>query len=132
MHEFSIAEALASQVQRHAPAPALLGGARVREVEIRVGPLRGLDPDALRMCWEAVTYGTSIEGSILRVESLPWTIACQQCGREWVSPVPFVACECGDQNPVPTGGDELELVALVVDEVDEEEEEPELPSQVPA
>ena len=111
VHEFSIAEALAGQVQRHAPASG-----RVTEVEIKVGALRGLEPDALRMCWEAVTHGTPIAGSTLNVDLRPWTITCSMCGRTWPSPVPFVACECGDPSPVPTAGDELDLVALTIEE----------------
>ncbi len=110
VHEFSIAEALAAQVQRHAPPSG-----RVREVEICVGALRGLEPDALRMCWEAVTHGTSIDGAILQVDLRPWTITCSSCGRTWTSPVPFVACACGDPAPRPTAGDELDLVALTVE-----------------
>ena len=39
VHEFSIAEALAGQVRRHAPPSG-----RVRGVEISVGALRGLEP----------------------------------------------------------------------------------------
>ena len=113
VHEFSIAEALAGQVQRHAPA---IG--RVREVEICVGALRGLEPASLTMCWEAVTHDTPIAGSILKVDLRPWTITCSTCGRSWTSPVPFVACECGDAAPVPTAGDELDLVSLTIDEED--------------
>ncbi len=111
VHEFSIAEALAAQVVRHAPPES-----RVREVEIVVGALRGIEPDALRMCWDAVTHGTPIEGATLQVDSRPWTITCPTCGRSWPSPVPFVACECGNEAPVPRGGDELDLVALTIDE----------------
>ena len=111
VHEFSIAEALAAQVQRHAPVTG-----RVREVEICVGALRGLETDALRMCWEAVTHDTPIAGSILQVDQQPWSIACPVCGRTWTSVVPFVTCECGNPSPVPTAGDELNLVALTIDE----------------
>jgi len=111
VHEFAIAEALADQVRSHAPATG-----RVREVEIRVGALRGLEPEALRMCWAAVTLGTPIAESILRVDLRPWTISCQTCGRTWASPVPFVACQCGEPAPAPHGGSELDLVALTVDE----------------
>ena len=111
MHEFSIAEALAAQVLAHAPA-----GARVREVEIVVGALRGLEPDALRMCWDAVTFGTPMAGSTLEVDLRPWSIRCSGCGREWSSPVPFVACLCGNSTPAPVGSDELDLVAITVDE----------------
>ncbi len=113
VHEFSIAEALAGQVRRNVPA-----GAVIREVEIRAGPLRGLDPEALSMCWDAVTHETELAGCILRLENVPWTIRCPTCARTWSSPVPFVTCSCGERTPFPTGGDELELVALVVDEPD--------------
>jgi hydrogenase nickel incorporation protein HypA/HybF len=114
VHEFSIAEALAALVQRHAPAAG-----RVREVEIIVGALRGLEPESLRTCWEAVTRDTPIAGAILQVDLRPWSITCSSCDRSWTSPVPFVACACGDPTPVPTAGDELDLVALTID--DEEE-----------
>ena len=113
VHEFSIAEALVAQVQRHAPPSG-----RVREVEICVGALRGLEPDALRMCWEAVTHDTPIAGATLRVDLRPWSIACSSCGRTWTSPVPFVECACGDPAPHPTAGDELDLVALTSEEED--------------
>lgn len=110
MHEFSIAEALAGQAQRHAPP------GRVVTVEIRVGPLRGIEPEALRMCWDAVTHDTPLRGARLEVERLPWSIACPRCERHWASEVPFVRCACGEPSPTPTGGDELDLVAITVDE----------------
>ncbi len=113
MHEFSIAEALAAQVRRRAPAHA-----RVREVEIRVGALRGLEPDALRMCWDAVTFGTAMAGATLSVDLLPWSVTCSSCGRQWTSEVPFVTCECGNSTPAPHGTDELDLLAITVDEVE--------------
>src|SRR5450759_2672119 len=78
VHEFSIAEALAAQVQRHAPASG-----RVAEVEISVGALRGLEPEALRMSWEAVTHDTPIAGAILRVDLRPWSITCSTWGGTW-------------------------------------------------
>lgn len=111
MHEFSIAQALAVQVQRHAPATG-----RVRSVNIRVGALRGLEPESLAMCWEAVTIGTPLAGSVLEVDLRPWSIHCPSCDRTWDSPVPFVTCTCGEAAPLPRGGDELDLVSLTVDE----------------
>lgn len=119
MHEFSIAQALAEQVRRYAPA-----GSTVRGVEIRVGPLRGIEPDALTMCWEAVTHESDLAGSVLAIESLPWKIACDRCGRTWTSDVPFVICECGNDRPNPTGGDELDLISLEVDTAERQDEVP--------
>jgi len=116
VHEFSIAEAIASQVLAYAPV-----GRRLRGVEIRVGALRGLDSEALQMAWEAVTFGTPMAGSALKVDQRPWSITCSDCGREWTSQVPFVSCTCGNQVPSPSGGDELDLLAVTVDEEDGEE-----------
>ena len=110
MHEFSIAEALAAQILRRAPA-----GRRVREVEIRVGALRGLEPEAMKMCWDAVTHDTALTGSILVMDMRPWSLACPACGRVWESPVPFAECSCGEASPRPTAGDELDLVSMTVD-----------------
>lgn len=115
VHEFSIAEALATQILRHAPA-----GRRVREVEIRVGALRGLEPEAMKMCWEAVTHESALTGSVLVMDLLPWSLACPACGRVWESPVPFAECSCGETSPRPTAGDELDLVSMTVDEADDE------------
>ena len=114
MHEFSIAEALAAQVLRHAPASG-----RVSEVEIRVGALRGLEPEAMKMCWEAVTHDTALAGSVLVLDLLPWSLTCPACGRVWESPVPFAECSCGEASPRPTAGDELDLVSMTVDEDDD-------------
>ena len=111
VHEFSIAEGLASQVLANAPA-----GSRVREVEIRIGALRELEPEALLMSLDSVTFGTPLAGAVLRIDQRPWSIRCSECGREWTSPVPFVSCECGNETPIPTGGDDLDLVAITIDE----------------
>ncbi len=115
MHEFSIAEAHAATVRLHAPP-----GSVVREVELRVGPLRGLEPEALSMCWVAVTADSPLAGSVLRMELLPWTIDCPTCGRRFESSVPFAECSCGESVTRPSGSDDLDLVALVVDTPGEE------------
>ena len=111
VHEFSIAAALLGQVHKHAPE-----GARVREVEIRVGPLRGIGPEALEMSWQAVILDTPMAGCSLNIDMRPWSIACASCGRSWTSPVPFVSCECGNATPEPRGTDELDLISITVDE----------------
>ena len=118
VHEFSIADALAAQVILHAPV-----GRRVREVEIRVGALRGLEPAAMEMCWDAVTHDTAIAGSVLVMDIRPWSLTCPTCGRVWESPVPFADCVCGDVAPRPTATDELDLVSMTVDDEDDAAED---------
>jgi len=114
MHEFSIAEALAQQVLKHVPPDA-----RVREVEIRVGVLRGLEPEAMSMSWEAVTMETPLAGSALVMDLRPWEITCGACGRQWTSDTPYNVCACGNENPSPVGGDELDLISMTIEEDDE-------------
>jgi Zn finger protein HypA/HybF involved in hydrogenase expression len=70
----------------------------------------------MQMAWEAVTFGTSMAGVVLEIDQRPWSITCSVCGREWTSPIPFVSCSCGNETPTPMGGDELDLLALTVDE----------------
>ncbi|HEX7496869.1 MAG TPA: hydrogenase maturation nickel metallochaperone HypA [Candidatus Limnocylindrales bacterium] len=127
MHEFSIAEALAAQVIRHAPARG-----RVSEVEIRVGALRGLEPEAMNMSWDAVTFDTPLAGSVLLMDMRPWTLTCPACGRVWESPVPFAGCTCGETAPRPTAGDELDLISMTVDEDDDADASAEAPGAEPA
>lgn len=110
MHELAIAEAIAGRVGRLTPP------GRVVSVEVRVGPMRGIEPAALRMCWDAVTRQTPLDGAALEVEALPWSIACDACGRSWTSGVPFVSCACGSDDPRPRGGDDLDLVAVIIEE----------------
>ena len=51
MHELSIAEAVVAIVDRHA------GGRTVRKVELKVGHLRQVVPDALTFAFELLTAG---------------------------------------------------------------------------
>lgn len=65
MHELSIASAVVEQVRRHAPA-----GTTVRQVRLRIGPLRAIDPEAMALAWRAATIGTPFDASDLRLDVL--------------------------------------------------------------
>jgi Zn finger protein HypA/HybF involved in hydrogenase expression len=68
------------------------------------------------MGWDSVTFGTPLAEAGLTIDLRPWSIECSSCGRAWTSSVPFVSCECGNETPTPHGTDELDLVAISVDE----------------
>jgi Zn finger protein HypA/HybF involved in hydrogenase expression len=126
MHELSIAEALRDLTLRKAPP-----GAVVSAVRIRIGPMRGVEPEALQWAWQATTsagtvpisargngdcpvsYAT-LQGSRLELDMLPWTLQCPQCKRRWEAPDLWQPCTCGCDQPHPVGGDELTLVSLDV------------------
>ena len=111
MHELSIASALADIVLRHA------GGRRVTAVEVKVGRLRQVVPDALEFAWELVVRETPLEGAALELQDVPVTVRCRACDAE--SPIedfPFACAACGDLDVEVTAGDELSVEAIEVDE----------------
>jgi hydrogenase nickel incorporation protein HypA/HybF len=111
MHEMSIAEALLEQVKRHLPPAAAL-----RRVEVRVGPMRMIEPQAMQWAWQAVTRESPHAGAELQLQMLPWRLECPECQKRWDTADLFEACSCGCETAHPLGGDELELLALDIDE----------------
>lgn len=111
MHEMSIAQALLEVVRSHTPP-----GATVRAVRVLAGPMRAIEPLALRWAWQALTDGTPLGGAALELDQPPWTLHCDACGRRFESEDLFAACACGGATPRPVGGDELRVVSLTVDE----------------
>ena len=120
MHELSIADAVLGIASRHA------NGRRVTRVELRVGHLRQVVPDALEFAWQLVTQGTQMDGAELAIEEVPAIVRCDACGAESaLKGFPALCAACGSASVEVTGGDELLVDSL------ELEEEPELVGRVP-
>lgn len=111
MHELSIAHALIGLTREHVPEHA-----QVRTIRVRVGPLQAIDNDAMQFAWAAATEGSSLQGSELSLEYLPWILNCKACGRRWRSENWSGPCACGSAEVDPTGGDELTLLSIDVDD----------------
>jgi len=111
MHELSIASALVDIVLRHA------GGRRVTAVEVKVGRLRQVVPDALEFAFELVARETPLEGARLELQDVPVTVRCRACDAEsQVDGFPFACAVCGELDVEVTTGDELSVEAIEVDE----------------
>ena len=54
---------------------------KVQKVAILVGELLGFDEDSVRLHWEEMTEGTSLEGTDLAIEFVPAKLQCPQCAR---------------------------------------------------
>jgi hydrogenase nickel incorporation protein HypA/HybF len=74
VHELSVSNAIAKVVLEHAE------GRRVESVQVRVGALRQIVPDALTFCWEVVRDRPGLEDSRLEIEHVPGVIECGECG----------------------------------------------------
>lgn len=80
MHELSIAEALAGQLERIVGEHRL---SRVAALNLRIGKLQAVVPDALRFALEVVLKGTVAEGAAVNIEEVPCRIRCASCGNEF-------------------------------------------------
>jgi hydrogenase nickel incorporation protein HypA/HybF len=111
MHELSIAEAIVDVATRHA------AGRRVTKVEVRVGHLRQVVPDALDFAFALVTRGTALDGAELAMTTVPAAGRCRDCGAESVMPdFPLCCARCGGLDMEVRAGQELLVEALVLED----------------
>jgi hydrogenase nickel incorporation protein HypA/HybF len=98
-------------VSRHA------GDRRVARVELKVGHLRQVVPDALRFAFELVAVGTPAEGAELVLEVVPAAGVCRGCGAEGELPgFPLLCAACGSAALEIVRGEELLVDALELEE----------------
>lgn len=110
MHELALAEAILTIATAHAD------GGRITAVELRVGQLRQVVPDALRFNFELAAQGTSAAGAELAIEEVPATGRCRACGAIAQLPgFPLRCPGCGGLDVELTGGEELLVSALEVE-----------------
>ena len=114
MHEIGIANSVLETVRAEANR---FRGKHICRVGVQIGELAGVDPDALRFCFEALVRGTDFEPLALDVEYRPRRHQCSACGRSFVAPIEDLACpDCGALNSQFIGGDELEIAYLEVED----------------
>ena len=113
MHELSIAlgivDVAAEEVGRR--------GGRVVAVHVKVGPLSGVVPAALRSAFElAREPEPAVAAAELVIEEVPVVTRCPACAAERAVPFPELRCpECGGPTPDVVRGRELEVVALEIE-----------------
>ena len=114
MHELSIAISLIECAGEEA---AKHGSAAVRAVHLRLGPLAGVEKEALLFSYGLAAEGTPLAGSQLVIEDAPVAVFCPECGerRPVRSLQSFCCAECGTPATEVVQGRELEVVALEID-----------------
>jgi hydrogenase nickel incorporation protein HypA/HybF len=111
VHELSLADAVVAIARDHAR------GRRVSAVDVRIGRLRQVVPDALEFAFELVAAGTEVEGAELRVEHVPVRVCCPRCAAESEAPeFPLACAECGSLDVEVVAGDELLVESLEIEE----------------
>ena len=112
MHELSIADAIVRIACAHA------GGSRIESVEVRVGHLRQVVPDALEFAFALVAEGTEAAGAELILEEVPAAGRCRACGTHTEFDGFPLACQgCGGLDVELVRGEELLVDALTMEGV---------------
>jgi hydrogenase nickel incorporation protein HypA/HybF len=109
----SIAESI---VQIAEDAATREGSVRVRTVFVEIGALAGVEIEALRFCWDAVTRDGRAGGAALDITQTPGRGWCLQCSDTVALPAPFEPCpRCGGYEVQVTGGTEMRVREIEVE-----------------
>lgn len=112
MHEFSIAEAIVRTGEEVLRAN---GGGRAEKVQLRIGELRQVVPDALTFAFDILKKDTLLADASLEWETVPAQMRCRSCGREYHPKDVFWECpSCGAIGAEVVAGEELEIVSITL------------------
>src|SRR5262245_49811098 len=113
MHELSIALSIVDMAAEEA---GRRGSNRVATVCLKLGPLSGVVPDALRSAFELARENSPLADAELVIEEVPVAAYCPACAAERTVPFPELRCPtCGTPTPQVVRGRELEVVALEIE-----------------
>jgi hydrogenase nickel incorporation protein HypA/HybF len=101
MHELAITQSIVEQVAER------LDGRRVTSVQLEIGKLAGIVPDSVRFCFDLVTVGTLLEGSVLVIGEPEGRAHCAQCGTTFSLEHLILLCPCGSADVSIVSGDQL-------------------------
>ncbi len=112
MHEMSLCESVLQILEDNAKRR---GFERVEAVWLEIGALSGVEPEAMRFAFDAVTRGTLADKARLEIIEVPGQAWCMQCGRTVPVKQRFDACpDCGSYQLQVTGGEEMRIKELEV------------------
>lgn len=112
MHEMSLAEGILQLIE---DASRQQSFARVSTVWLEIGQLAGVEVEAMRFCFDAVTRGSLADGAQLEIISTPGSGWCMQCAETVALSEVFGACpQCGVHQVQVTGGTEMRVKELEV------------------
>jgi hydrogenase nickel incorporation protein HypA/HybF len=111
MHEMSITQGIIDICESHA------GGRRVLSVDVEIGELSSVVPDAVAFCFEACSQDTLLQGARLTIVRIPGSGLCLDCGAETPLTAIFGACQhCGSYKVRIVTGEEMRVREIEVEE----------------
>lgn len=111
MHEMAITQGIIDLCLEHA------GGRQVRSLEVEIGELSSVVPDAIEFCFEACSCETLLEGARLTIIRIPGRGQCQECAQETPLTELYGSCRyCGGNRVVIVAGEEMRVREIEVDD----------------
>ena len=111
MHEMSITQGIIDICEQHAL------GKRVLSLDVEIGELSSIVPEAIEFCFEACSKGTLLEGASLNIIRIPGRGRCQECGAETPLKEVYGACaQCGGYRVTIESGEEMRVREIEVEE----------------
>ena len=109
MHEMSLCESIMQIIEDEAQRQ---GFSRVTRVRLEIGRLSGVEIEAIRFGFDAVTHGSLADGAALEIIELPGRAWCLPCGCEVEVRQRFDACPlCGSYQLQVVDGDAVTVWA---------------------
>lgn len=111
MHEMSITQGIIDLCLQHA------SGRRVNSLEVEIGELSTVVPEAIEFCFEACSRDTLLEGAQLKIIRIVGRGMCQECGHETVVKELFGACvHCRSNRVAIIAGEEMRVREIEVED----------------
>jgi hydrogenase nickel incorporation protein HypA/HybF len=110
MHELALSQSIVDLVLERARAEGLRS---VTRVALEVGAAAGVEPEALRFCFDVVVEDTMAGGAELVIERVPLRARCRSCRSEFEPARRLVACpECRHAGTDLVRGRELRVMSF--------------------
>ena len=91
------------------------GATRIHALTMRIGPLAGVEMEALRLAFEVVTQNTPADGAVLHLDEVPVTCWCIECECLFLPPESVFRCpHCHELSNDVRQGREFDLLAVEV------------------
>ncbi len=112
MHEMAICESIVQVLEKEAQTQNFQ---QVKTVWLEIGPLAGVELEALRFSFDAVTRGTLADQAKLEIVETEGTAWCLTCAKSVAVQQRYDPCpECGSYQLQVTGGEEMRIKELEV------------------
>ncbi|WP_308534588.1 hydrogenase maturation nickel metallochaperone HypA [uncultured Mobiluncus sp.] len=110
MHEVALSQQLARVVARGA------AGREVLSVQVEVGHLRQVVPEALRFAWSAVRKNTLRGPAELQITEIPAVVVCRECQAKTQlgEYLDFRCAQCSSRDVQTISGEEFRVVSIDV------------------